>query len=176
MIIYVKGDLLESDCTVIAHGCNCFHTMGSGIAKSISDRWPEVYVADCRDSAWGTRDKLGTFTSCQVHGNGPLVYNLYTQFRYGRDKMHTEYEAVEHSLRAVRRDLLVRGTLSTCKFGTYRLGCNRGGADWSIVSNIIDSVFRDIDVYIYDKEDAEELTVLKQRLSEHWQTLHSESV
>lgn len=175
MIRYHTGDLLESDCTVIAHGCNCFHTMGSGIARSISDKWPEVYVADCR-SMYGTRDKLGTFTSCQTHGGGPLVYNLYTQFRYGRNAQHTEYDAIRLALSGMRSELIARGLLMTCKFGTYRLGCNRGGGDWTVVSSIIDEVFPDIDVHVYDKEDVEDISAIKSRLLSHWQTLHSGSV
>lgn len=31
----VHGDLLTSDCDLVIHCCNCFHTMGAGIAKSI---------------------------------------------------------------------------------------------------------------------------------------------
>lgn len=31
-IIYVKGNLLNSDCNVICHGCNCFNIFGAGIA------------------------------------------------------------------------------------------------------------------------------------------------
>lgn len=174
MIKYHIGDLLESDCTVIAHGCNCFHTMGSGMAKSISDKWPEVYVADCH-TEWGVRDKLGLFSACQVAG-GPLVYNLYTQFRYGRDKQHTEYDAVERAFHNMRTDLWTMGLLQTCKLGTYRLGCVRGGGDWLIVSGIIDRVFHDIDVHVYDRQDVEDLPAIKQKILAHWQNLHSQSV
>lgn len=29
-IIEVKGNLLISDCDIIAHGCNCFNNLGGG--------------------------------------------------------------------------------------------------------------------------------------------------
>lgn len=45
-IIYVHGDLLESDCDVIAHGCNCFHSFGAGIACQFLKRYPESFEAD----------------------------------------------------------------------------------------------------------------------------------
>lgn len=149
--------------------------MGSGMAKSISDKWPEVYQADIAGSLWADPDKLGTFTACQVP-NGPLVYNLYTQFRYGRDKQHTEYEAVKKALHNMRIDLCAQGRLQTCKLGTYRLGCIRGGGDWSIVSKMIDDVFHDIDIHVYDREDIEDLHTVKQKILVHWQNLHSQPV
>jgi len=44
------GDLLDlasnGELDVIIHGCNCFNTMGAGIAKLIKSRWPEAYQAD----------------------------------------------------------------------------------------------------------------------------------
>ena len=43
MIHYVKGNLLDSDCDYICHQVNCQGVMGSGIAKQIRERWPEVY-------------------------------------------------------------------------------------------------------------------------------------
>ena len=47
-----QGDLLqyaqEGVFDVIIHGCNCFCTMGAGIAKAIKARFPEAYQADCQ--------------------------------------------------------------------------------------------------------------------------------
>ena len=45
----LKGNLLnsfEKDFNVILHGCNCFSTMGAGIAKQIAEKYPEAYRAD----------------------------------------------------------------------------------------------------------------------------------
>ena len=47
----VYGDLIEmaehGDFDVIVHGCNCFCTMGAGIALQIKHHFPEAYYADC---------------------------------------------------------------------------------------------------------------------------------
>ena len=43
MIHYVKGNLLDSNCDYICHQVNCQGVMGSGIARQIRERWPEVY-------------------------------------------------------------------------------------------------------------------------------------
>ena len=46
MGIYSKlGNLLESDMDYICHQVNCQGRMASGIAKSIREKWPEVYEA-----------------------------------------------------------------------------------------------------------------------------------
>lgn len=46
----VNGDLiklaLSGKFTAIAHGCNCYKTMGAGIAKQIAERFPNVFEAD----------------------------------------------------------------------------------------------------------------------------------
>jgi len=62
---YAKGDLLkmaeEGKFDVIVHGCNCFNTMGAGIARQIARRFPEAYAADCETIA-SDISKLGTFS------------------------------------------------------------------------------------------------------------------
>ena len=42
MIEYIKGDIRDTDCKVIAHGVNCQGVMGSGVAKALYEKWPEV--------------------------------------------------------------------------------------------------------------------------------------
>lgn len=44
------------DC--IIHGCNCFNTMGLGVAKSIRFAFPEAYTVDQKTKK-GSREKLG---------------------------------------------------------------------------------------------------------------------
>ena len=45
-----KGDLIQKaragEFDVIVHGCNCFCTMGAGIAKTIKQVFPAAYLAD----------------------------------------------------------------------------------------------------------------------------------
>ena len=41
----IVGNLLNSDCDYICHQVNCMGKMGSGIAKQIRIKWPEVYIA-----------------------------------------------------------------------------------------------------------------------------------
>ena len=47
---YIEGDLIQlaknGKFNVIVHGCNCFNTMGAGIAKMIKDNFIGAWKAD----------------------------------------------------------------------------------------------------------------------------------
>jgi O-acetyl-ADP-ribose deacetylase (regulator of RNase III) len=91
----INGDLIalarEGRFDLIAHGCNCFCTMGAGIAKGIRSAFPGAYEAD-RKTARGDRAKLGT---CSVAEVGQLiVVNAYTQFDYRGSGTKVDYDAV----------------------------------------------------------------------------------
>jgi type IV secretory pathway TrbL component len=64
-----KGDLIQKaragEFDVIVHGCNCFCTMGAGIAKTIKQVFPAAYQADLATTA-GDQAKLGTYSAAQV--------------------------------------------------------------------------------------------------------------
>jgi len=59
----ITGDLLalalQGQFDVIVHGCNCFCTMGAGIAKTIKKQFPEAYVAD-QNTQPADHTKLGS--------------------------------------------------------------------------------------------------------------------
>jgi len=54
---------------VIIHGCNCFCTMGGGIAKTIKNEFIEAFNAD-RKTIKGSKDKLGTCSFANIERNG----------------------------------------------------------------------------------------------------------
>jgi len=94
----VKGDLLDlldnGVFDIVAHGCNCFHTMGSGFAGKLVKRYPQALGADQRDSILGDQGKMGTYTQCIVDtpsGKRVRIANIYTQYYYG-----TGYAGGEH--------------------------------------------------------------------------------
>jgi O-acetyl-ADP-ribose deacetylase (regulator of RNase III) len=100
-LVVVKGNLidmaLEGQFNVIVHGCNCFNTMGSGIAKEVRDRLPHAWQAD-QETIPGSIEKLGTFTRAVIPSLNEffVVVNAYTQFNYnkfGEKKDHFNYTA-----------------------------------------------------------------------------------
>ena len=94
-----EGDLLtlaeEGVFDVIIHGCNCFCTMGAGIAKSIRDRFPAAYDADTATEK-GDLKKLGTYSSATIETNQRrfIIVNAYTQYDFRARGINADYDAI----------------------------------------------------------------------------------
>ena len=109
----VKGDLLDlaeaGKFTIIMHGCNCHNTMGSGIARSIRERYPQAYEADCLTVA-GDKTKLGTITVSLADnkvGSKFVIVNAYTQYNFNKGGVLNdvfEYNAFQNILNGFARD------------------------------------------------------------------------
>lgn len=120
----VKGNLIDlandGYFDVIVHGCNCFHTMGSGIAKEIKRRIPDAYYADLM-TEYGSREKLGTMTIVEM--DYCTVINAYTQYGYGTGKDYFEYDAFQRILNTLA------DTQVAVRFGFPYIGMGRAGGD-----------------------------------------------
>lgn len=133
----VTGDLIQlarsGDFDVIAHGCNCFCTMGAGIAKGIRAAFPEAYDADLA-TAKGDRAKLGTCSQAKVVCDGVrlVVVNAYTQFDYRGCGVKVDYNAVRSCMRWIRE------RHSGKRIGLPMIGAGLAGGDWERISGIID--------------------------------------
>ncbi|TQV88082.1 phosphatase [Aliikangiella coralliicola] len=132
----IKGDLImlaeEGKFDVIIHGCNCLCNMGSGIARTIKDKYPEVYVADC-ETKKGDKEKLGKYSFVAVNGDNQFtVINAYTQYAYSRDKVDVDYDAVRSVFKLIKRDF------SGLRIGCPLIGAGLAGGDWNIIASIID--------------------------------------
>lgn len=132
----IKGDLIKlakrGDFDVIVHGCNCFCTMGAGIASQIRKEFPEAYEADCQTVS-GDIDKLGTFSNALIDPSGIVrffVVNAYTQYYPGAN---ADYGAIRKVFRCIKRS-----QLSTMRIGYPRIGAGIAGGDWENISKIID--------------------------------------
>ena len=133
----------------LIHSANCFRTMGGGIAKQIKEKYPQAYEADL-DTPNGDPSKLGTFSFAEV-GKDPIkiVYNMYGQFRYGREKRQTSYDAFVSGLEKIRIHAMSKG-LTRLGLPDH-MGSTLGGGNWVVVRAIIASVFdsdKEIDLYI----------------------------
>ena len=138
---YVRGNLLTSDCDIIAHGCNCFHAMGGGIASYIARAFPRAEDADF-DTEEGDPGKLGTYSYSR---GTPDIFNLYTQFEPGAN---IDYGAVRDAFKALYRHCKSHGLLDK-KIGIPKIGAGIAGGDWSKVASIIESVWEEGQIYVY---------------------------
>lgn len=94
MMKVVIGDLLklaeEGNFDIIVHGCNCFTTMGGGIAKQIKTAYPGAYAVDA-ETINGDSKKLGTYTKFDT--GKFIIINAYTQYLYNRKgEFHDVFE------------------------------------------------------------------------------------
>ena len=132
----IKGDLIElsqkGEFDVIIHGCNCFCTMGAGIAKLIKSNFPEAYQADLQTTK-GDKNKLGQISYAElITSNGKLiVVNGYTQYNWrGRGKK-VDYEALRNVFKAIKTKF------SGLKMAYPAIGAGLAGGSWEIISEII---------------------------------------
>ncbi len=137
----IQGDLisLAKDGTfdLIIHGCNCFHTMGAGIAKQIKKAFPGAYEADLK-TKFGDLNKLGEYSFWKDEQTGLVVINAYTQFEPGP---RFEYLALD----AFLVNLMCDFDLNKSKIGFPKLGAGIGGGDWNVIKNIFDKWLFDYD-------------------------------
>ena len=131
--LIVKG--LNGDYDVIVHGCNCFHTMGAGIAKRIKNEVPDAYVADGL-TLYGDRNKLGQFSFCRDKPSGLFVVNAYTQYNYRGQGMKADYEAIRNVFQSIAI------AFNGMKIAYPLISCGLAGGDWKIVQGIIDQELR----------------------------------
>ncbi len=132
----IKGDLIAlaqgGHFDIIIHGCNCFCTMGSGIARSIRETFPTAFSADL-DTKKGDKKKLGDFSqTIVICNNHPLtIINGYTQFKYHGPLPLVDYDAVRRLFRKLQQ------TYSGKRFGYPKIGAGLAGGDWSRIKKII---------------------------------------
>ncbi|MGE0767374.1 MAG: phosphatase [Hyphomicrobiaceae bacterium] len=133
----VRGDIIrlatDGAFDVIAHGCNCFHVMGGGLAAQVSRRFPEACVAD-RATPYGERAKLGTCSVATV--STPVgrvdVVNAYTQFQpSGGGGIDVDYDAVHAAMAWLKAHYAGR------RIGLPQIGAGLAGGDWSRIEAII---------------------------------------
>lgn len=131
-----QGDLigmaLAGEFDVIVHGCNCYCTMGKGIALSIKRVFPEAYAADCQTTK-GDVNKLGsiTFTAVKRMGLNITVVNAYTQFDYMYGGRNADYDAIRLAMKEVKR------LFSGKRIGYPKIGAGLAGGNWGIIYPII---------------------------------------
>lgn len=166
MLKYKVGDLIEAaragEVMAIAHCCNCQVNMGSGIAPQIRLAFPWAWEAD-QETTKGDYKKLGTFSVgdpyATDYNDGPLVYNLYGQFGYGKRKYggrDLDYNALYDALKGMAEDLLMydSGDHESFPVGLPMLGAGLAGGDWKIIEVMIERtlVAAGHDVTIYKLE------------------------
>jgi O-acetyl-ADP-ribose deacetylase (regulator of RNase III) len=136
MMRILKGDLIEFTMAgrfdVIIHGCNCFCTMGAGIAKLIREKFPEAYQADLKTPI-GDKNKLGTYSMAEINRNDKTFTsdNGYTQYEFSGHGPLVEYGAIQNLFTRIKKDF------SHQKIGYPKIGAGLAKGNWEVISDII---------------------------------------
>jgi O-acetyl-ADP-ribose deacetylase (regulator of RNase III) len=150
MLNYINGDIFKAKEDILLHGCNCFLTMGAGIAKKIAQLYPEAQTVD-KQTVLGDKEKLGHYSYCKVshiHYNQPLVIvNCYTQYGFSKFEPAIDYKALAKCLYLVNQNFK-KGTICMPK-----IGAGLAGGNWNTIERIINGIFveRTINVYLYQE-------------------------
>lgn len=134
---------------VIVHGCNAQGVMGSGVAKQLRAKYPDIflpYVQHLEEYRDQDVSPLGTVNFVSVTTT-LLIANAITQEFYGRDgKQYVSYIALRESLKivaelATARDIPVHIP--------YLIGAGLGGGDEEKIIRIIETKLKDCDVHLH---------------------------
>jgi O-acetyl-ADP-ribose deacetylase (regulator of RNase III) len=149
MLIYKTGDLMKFTEDAFGHGCNCQKRMASGVAYAVRHTYYEMVQADL-DSEITPEQRLGTYIVVPLR-NGKVGFNIYSQFKYGRDRVHVDYDALEAGVRGVCNEL---SSHSQKTLALPKIGCGLAGGDWSIVNKILEKISNEtgVDITIYEFE------------------------
>ena len=135
-IVHKNGDMFTSQAKYLCHQVNCVGKMGSGIAKTVREKFPNVYesyIKFCHSGEFTPDELLGCTLFCQC--GKQTIANLFAQRNYGYDgKQFTSYEAFRECLRGIRRHV---PTGSTIAF-PYGIGCGLGGGKWEVILPMIE--------------------------------------
>lgn len=122
----INDDLIDlaknGNFDVIIHGCNCFCTMGAGIAKVIKQEFPEAYLPDLQTEV-GSREKLGSYSLASITRNDInfIIVNAYTQYNWRGKGMKADYLAIRSFFSKIKQDFY------SCKIAYPMLGAGLAG-------------------------------------------------
>ena len=161
----ILGSIFDVGAQVIVHQVNCMGVMGSGVAKQVRDRFPSVFLAYHHAVKTLDHNCLGGCLVVEAKENpGLRIANLFGQYYYRgfkEDDLYlvdefwkqpeidkqtvkairfTNYEAFWSGL--VRLKEVLREDETKIAF-PYKIGSDRGGADWGVLREMIKSVFKD---------------------------------
>jgi len=145
----IDGNLIvlakEGHFDVITHGCNCFCTMGAGIAVPMKMEFgcDKFKMEDAKYR--GDMNKLGTID--YEMRRDLAVVNSYTQYKYGKnhedgDEMPVNYNAIALCMKKINH--IFRGKT----IGVPLIGCGLAGGDWNVVKKIFEMELNAMDVWV----------------------------
>jgi O-acetyl-ADP-ribose deacetylase (regulator of RNase III) len=154
----IVGNALTVTRGIIVHGCNCKGVMGSGIARSVRELYPQAFgVYHNEFSKNGL--KLGNITFAKCENDEKWIVNAQTQDGCGTDKRYVDYEAVYQCFEKVRdfaEVLQERGIVVPIVFP--KIGAGLAGGNWMIIETMIKEICKghELELYVMTEQEIPE--------------------
>ena len=140
----INKNILEISDGLICHACNCQNKFGKGLAKTIRDKFPQVYHEFLKFSSLYKfpKDRLGKIQEVSINKNLSVV-NIFSQLYYGNSKEtgidynnYPEMRKCFIQLKEIRNERRI--------YFPYGFGSGLAGGDWNKISGMIEEYFPDV--------------------------------
>lgn len=159
MIRTIYGDITNAREDIIVHQVNAIGVMGGGVARSIRDKYPEVftpykeYIGKAIEEGKTPEDLLGNVLYVNTN-DGKVIANVFGQafIREGpSDKeVYTQYDALALGLRKVL-DYAVSTNKTVA--APYLIGAGMANGSWSKIGPMLTEIFDKHGLTLYNKQD-----------------------
>lgn len=153
MIQYRVGNPIKSVTEgILAHGCNAQGVMGSGFAKELRAKYPEVFDDYVKHLNYHKKKQISPLGTCVYtipYGEPDLLLaSGITQEYYGRDgSRYVDYDAMSKvfiDLNDIAKRYLYH------EVHMPKIGAGLGGGDWEIISDLIEARIQNVPVYVWE--------------------------
>ena len=147
MITHIKGDATEpigEGVKLLCHIVNDKNQWGAGFTGALSKKWkqPETMYRKMPIKQMGTIQLVEVAEDIFVVNM--IAQTLFSKFL--RDEIPLNYEALEKCLRHVNKIAERYGfSVHGPKFGS-----GLAGGNWNVIEQMINDIFKNVNVYIYD--------------------------
>lgn len=156
-VFYRRGNLFTGDMDIFGHQTNCLGYMGKGIAKEVKSLYPKVYYT-YKDAYKNMGDRLlGSTLILNEHGDilgdsynyseCKIIANIFGQNRISASKKMTQYDSFKTALIELKE--FAKKYMFWIGIPSY-IGCRNGGGNWEIVRGIIEEIFTDYPIILFE--------------------------
>lgn len=136
MIEYRKGNLLDVEHGIIAHGCNSYGVMGSGVALAVKQKYLSAFVRyQTYCQKFQCTGILGDIVYEAIEDD-LIIANMITQKDFGREpfRRYVSYDAIDDCFKEVTKIAQINGLT----IHIPKIGAGLGNGDWSVIEKIIE--------------------------------------
>lgn len=140
MITYKKGNMLDSNASLLVNPVNCVGVSGKGLALQFKKKYPGNFAEYKRRCDAGAMQPGSVFLwKVELH---KAVANMATK---GHWRSKSEYEYIKLGLQNLKSNMQV---FKINHVAIPKIGCGCGELDWDFVLPMIEKAFEDSDIMV----------------------------